>query len=438
MCRVKFILSSVLIVFSALLSIASRADLTLELTQGISKAIPIALVPFAGKAEIQARALNKIIYQDLANSGRFALLNQKRMPARPMLAKNIKPKDWLKTQVNDVIVAKVEPIGPNRVEVQVALRQILGTAPVLFNQRYRVSNNRLRALGHYIADQIYQKLIGVRGIFSTRLAYILVTRKNGKRYFRLEVTDADGRNPQTLLASNWPIMSPAWSPNGKTIAYVSFENQDSEIYIVNVKTGKRRLISNYKRINASPAWSPDGKKLAIVLSKTGSSNLYIKNLVTGSLKQLTQGQSISTEPVWAPNGKSIVFTSDRGGSPQLYQLTLSNKKIRRLSFAGPYNAGAAFSPDGKTIVLLHRAKGQDDIGRLDLTQSNLPITLLTTSGFDDSPSVSPNGEMVIYATTYRNRRVLAMTSLDGRVKLRLPSRDGQVQKPAWSPFLTKK
>jgi TolB protein len=407
--------------------------LDLELTQGVKKAIPITILPFtndsgSGNADI----VYDVIRNDLKNSGQFKLVDTGTNTNEPFDEKQ-DYSYWKHKGINNLIVGKIVSLTNNLFSVRFQLLDPVSQSSVLLSKSYQVKESDLRALAHHISDLLYQKLIGERGIFSTRIAYVLVNRNDDKSTFKLEVADADGHSPQTLLVSSQPIMSPAWSPNGKEIAYVSFENKRSQIFIVNVETGQRRLISNYPGINGAPAWSPDGKKLAIVLSKGGSPKLYLVNLLNNSIKQLTHGMSIDTEPSFSPDGKFLLFTSGRGGAPQIYRYNLENGNVSRVTFAGNYNARASMTSDSKKIIMQHRDEKRFSIGVQDMDTGNLMP--LTFSGIDESPSVSPNGRMILYATRYKNKGVLSVVSTDGKIQIRLPSRDGDVQEPAWSPYL---
>lgn len=403
--------------------------LELELTQGVSRALPIALVPFSGAEDL---SLSDVIANDLKNSGVFKLLGHD-SSHNPYDLSQVDFNYWKQLGVNDLIVGQVNPLSNNNYSVKFQLIDPVNQAHLLLAKSYQVKKQDLRALAHHISDLIYYKLTGERGIFSTRIAYILVKRQGANSEYRLEIADADGHNPQTLLISSQPVMSPSWSPEGKRIAYVSFENKRSQIFIVDIETGKRRLVTSYPGINGAPAWSPNGQQLAVVLSKGGSPKVYSVDLATGKLTQLTFGLAIDTEPSFSPDGKSLLFTSGRGGSPQIYRLNLVTKQVERVSFDGNYNARASYSKDGQHIVMLHRENKVFNIG-VQKTDDN-DIDNLTFNENDESPSISPNGRMVLYATRHDNKGVLSVVSLDGKIRLRLPSGEGDVQEPAWSPYL---
>ncbi len=414
-----------------LLTIAPNAFalLNLELTRGVSGAVPIAIANFTTEGSPQEN-ISLIISNDLKNSGRFKVTN-------PTSAASEQPETFRKSGIDNIVVGKVQEIGADRYQVNI---QILDTfkknnSEPLMSQKFVVSGNQLRSLAHHISDLIYQKILGVRGVFSTRLAYVVVLRSPGSpTRYTLEVADQDGYNPHTLLTSNDPIMSPAWSPNGKQLAYVSFENRHAAIYIQDLETGSRRLLSEFPGINGAPAWSPDGQKLALVLSKSGAPNIYSMDLASHQLTQLTHDFYINTEPSWSPDGRSIVFTSNRGSNPQIYQMNLNTRSVSRISYDGNYNARASFTADGNHVVMLNRESNLFNIGVLDL--DNGIFRVLTHSGADsESPSIAPNGSMVLYGTSYHGRAILAMVATDGSVQVRLPARNGDVQDPAWSPYL---
>ena len=411
----------------------AQAALNLVLTQGVNSAQPIAIVPFLGQSNTSAMDnISAVITNDLQNSGRFKALSQGNMPAEPHEANAVDSNVWRETGVESVVVGRAEPLGGGNYKITFALVDIFKSQnhPVLATQTFTVQKNQLRRLAHHISDIVYEKLTGERGIFSTKIAYVLAQRNGKQARYILEVADADGYNPRPVLTSYEPIMSPAWSHDGTRLAFVSFENKRAQIYIANVATGERRLVSSFPGINNAPAWSPDNRKLALVLSQEGTGpKIHVMDLASLQLKQVTQGSAIDTEPNWSPDGRSLIFTSGRGGSPQIYRVNLGNGQTERLTFKGEYNARASFTPDGKHIVMLHRENGMYNIAIQDL--ENGAIDILTSSGRDESPSVAPNGSMVIHGTEYG---VLGLVSTDGRVKLQLPAREGKVQDPAWSPF----
>lgn len=413
----------------SMVSLADNTGVNIVLTKGVDKALPIAVVPFAGQAAtgVGADNIGGVIAADLNFSGQFSVLPFTSLPSHPSSAAEVTPSVWRQVSVDNVVVGSVMAEG-NKMRVSVALVDtVKATAGApLIKQTFVVDKSQLRPLAHHIADVIFQQLTGSRGIFSTRLAYVLTRPGN----YQLQIADADGFNPRSILMSNEPIMSPAWSPDGKQLAYVSFEGRKAQIYITTIATGQRRLVSAAPGINGAPAWSPNGQQLALVLSKSGAPKIYLLTLAGGQLKQLTTGSSIDTEPNFAPDGQSLLFTSDRGGSPQIYRYSLSSAKVTRMTFAGDYNARASFSKDAKQIVLLHRQNGEYNIASQDIASGNLVI--LTHSGRDDSPTLAPNGMMVLFGNEFGE---LGLVSIDGRVKLRVPGKSGKVQDPAWSPFL---
>ncbi|WP_044011859.1 Tol-Pal system beta propeller repeat protein TolB [Legionella massiliensis] len=412
-------------IFILLCPIVSFA-VDLELTQGMNSALPIAIDSFGNDAVGQQ--LSEVVNNDLNLSGQFKIVSAPQQGPVPVSA-------WRQAGADSVLSAQVSRIGYNRYDVNYKLVDAVAQGKVLLSKNYQINAKDARALAHHISDDVYQKLTGERGIFSTRIAYILVQRSGEDRakYF-LQVADVDGYNPQGLLVSTEPIMSPTWSPDGRQIAYVSFEKKKAQIFTVSVETGKRRLLTDFTGINSAPAWSPDGNNMAVVLSKGGSPKIYSVDLTSGNMKQLTFGEAIDTEPRYSPDGRSLLFTSGRGGSPQIYRLSLGDGNISRLTYEGNYNARASYTPDQKSIVMQHREEKSFNIG-VQAADSG-QISQLTFSSFDESPSVSPNGRLILYATRgEKDRGVLAIVSIDGRTKLRLPPSEGDMQEPAWSPFL---
>lgn len=414
------------------------AMLSMELTRGVSGAIPIAIVPFQASKDLSENVSNVII-NDLKNSGRFKIYEKSKLSQFPHEAKEISPSYFRRLGSDHVVIGKVLPQGAGHYQVNFQLINLFGNAEthsILLNQTYRVNRDDLRSIAHHMSDLIYKELVGIRGIFSTKIAYVVVQRGGGRgaRYI-LEIADQDGYNPRPLLNSPEPIMSPAWSPNGKQIAYVSFENHHSSIYLQELATGKRRLLSQFEGINGAPAWSYDGKKLALVLSKSGAPNIYVMDIASKKLTPITHDFYINTEPAWSPNGKSLLFTSNRGGGPQLYMAHLNNGNVSRLSFEGDYNARGSFTRDGKYVAMIHRVASAYKIGFLNLDTGTLKV-LSGAAADNSSPSIAPNNSMILFDTVSAGRNMLSMVSSDGKVQLMLPSPNGEAQDPAWSPFLS--
>lgn len=433
------IIYSWLFLFVLIVPYSAYAILSMELTRGITGAIPIAVVPFAAQGDIPSQDISNIIANDLQNSGRFKVYGRNSLSTFPSDLRDVSFDYFRRLGANHIVIGKANAVGGDRYQVSFQLLDALtGKSPasIPLSRKYSVSSSELRAVAHHISDLIYEKITGIRGVFSTKLAYVVIQRfADAPTRYMLEVSDQDGYNPKPLLISADPIMSPSWSPNGKQIAYVSFENQRAAIYLEEVATGARRLISEFPGINGAPAWSPDGRKLALVLSKSGSPNIYLMNMMTRQLTQLTRDFYINTEPAFSPDGRSLLFTSNRSGGPQIYQINLASGATSRVTYDGDYNARASFARDGNRISIIHRVNGIFNIAFLDLNSGALRV--LTNSGSDSaSPSVAPNGSMILYDTVDSGRNVLAMVSSDGRIQLRLPARNGEAQDPAWSPFLS--
>lgn len=421
---------------TAIFSLSASAYLSMELTQGVSGAIPIAIVPFATGGETLPQPVSDIIGTDLQNSGRFKVFGQNKLSQFPTEASKVSSEYFRKLGTDNVVIGNVSPLGNGRYKVSFQLVDVLGGAgKAVLDKSYTVSADELRRVAHHISDLVYERITGVRGVFSTRIAYVLIQHSGASTRYILEVADQDGYDPRPLLNSPEPIMSPSWSPNGRQIAYVSFENRRAGIYLEDVNTGARRLLSEFPGINGAPAWSPDGRRLALVLSKSGAPNIYVMDIASRQLTQVTHDFYINTEPAWSPDGRSLLFTSNRGGSlPQIYQIKLGSGSASRVTFDGDYNARASYTHDGKSIAVIHRSNGIYNIALLDLDSGNMRV--LSGSAADSaSPSIAPNGSMILYDTIYGGRNVLGMVSSDGRIQLRLPARIGDAQDPAWSPFL---
>lgn len=416
-----------LVVFLALLAAGSavRAALTIEIIGGGAKQIPIAVVPFAREPSLP-QGITQVVAADLARSGLFRMVNPGAgLPSEP--SQVVYP-DWQARGAEALVIGSVEPRPDGRVEVRFRLMDVVKQAQ-LAGYTYTVAPAQLRQVAHRIADEVYEKLTGDRGVFSTRIAYVV---RQGKRY-ELQVADADGFNPQTVTASNEPIISPAWSPDGTQLAYVSFENRKPIVYVQSLLTGQRRVVASFKGSNSAPAWSRDGKRLAVTLTKDGLSQLYLINADGSNTRRLTSSTGIDTEPAFSPDGDWILFTSDRGGSPQIYRIAVAGGSTVRFTFEGGYNVSPEYSPDGKSFVFVTRRDGRFNIAVQDLATGQ--VQALTDSTLDESPSFAPNGKMIIYATEVGGRGVLAAVSSDGRVKQRLSTQSGDIREPAWGPFV---
>ena len=412
---------------------AANASLTIEITQGVEGALPIAVVPFGWSGHTGTAPVNvaAIISADLKRSGRFDPLPDRDLVAHPTDGTEVQLHNWRMVNVDNLVIGKVVQGTGKDYTVQYQLFDVIRGKQIA---AYSFPADRLdlRRVAHHIADLIYEELTGVRGAFSTRVAYITTSGPVSKRRYTLVVADSDGYDPQTILTSTQPLMSPSWSPDGSQMAYVSFEKKSAEIYLQDVASGSRRKLASFKGITGAPRWSPDGRRLALTLSRDGNPEIYSMDVKSGALTRLTSNSAIDTEPVWSPDGKDIVFTSSRGGSPQLYRMSAAGGKARRLTFDGNYNADADFSPDGRKIAMVHRESGGYRIAVLDVESGALRV--LTDGRQDESPSFSPNGSMIIYATSEGNREVLAAVSVDGRFRQRLSLQVGNVREPSWSPF----
>ena len=419
------------------LPLLAHAALTIEITQGVDGAVPIAVVPFGteGSGSAPPQDVAAIVAADLARSGRFAPVPEQNLIARPVEMEQVRFPDWRTLGVENLIIGKVEPAGAGQYRVQFRLfdvfrgRQITGYS-------LPASADKLRYVAHRISDIIYEALTGQPGAFATKIAYVISEKRNNKTVYKLELADSDGYNPKTLLSSGQPLMSPAWSPDARKLAYVSFEKRRAGVFVQDVATGKREELAAFAGINGAPAWSPDGRSMAVTLSRDGNPEIYSMRLSDKKLKRLTSSAAIDTEPVWTPDGRSIVFTSDRGGSPQLYRMPAQGGRAQRVTFEGSYNASADFSPDGKTLAMVHGEGGRYQIATLDLDSGLLRV--LSDGQLDESPSFAPNGSMIIYATEAGHRGVLAAVSSDGRFRQRFSLQQGSVREPVWSPFEKRK
>lgn len=412
----------------------AHARLTIEITGGAEGSQPIAIVPFAdpeGGGPLPEDVAG-VIATDLARTGRFRPMPRGDMVVKPHTAEDVDLRDWRLLKMDNVVVGEVKRSAVGGYDVSFVLFDVF-RGEQLAAMTFSGSASELRYTAHRIADAIYERLTGSPGVAATRIAYI--TSDGGLRSQRvtLEVADSDGHNPQTIVSSGDPIMSPAWSPDGRRLAYVSFENRQTAIYIQEMATGKRERVAGYKGINGSPAWSPDGRSLAMCLSKGGNPDIYVLDLLSRDLRQVTDHFAIDTEPAWSPDGSHLLFTSGRGGNPQIYKVPVTGGTATRVTFENDYNGRASYAPDGRSIVMVTRIGGSFRIGLLDLSTG--VTRSLSQGALDESPSFAPNGTMVIYATLHGGQGVLSVVSVDGAMSQRLSQGLGAVREPAWSPIL---
>ena len=425
-----------LVSLCCMLATSAQAVLTLHIVKGNEGAQPIAIVPFGWRDLTRAAPakLGEVIASDLGQTGRFSPLMPQDLPSQPHTAAEVNFSDWRILGVSNLVIGDISPTGDGRYSVEFRLFDVF-RAKQLTGYQLVVTAEELRRTGHQIADILYQQLTGERGAFDTRVAYITERRAGtGEREYVLNVADSDGQNARAILRSKAPLLSPAWSPDGQSLAYVSFENGSPRIFIQNLADGNREMVAGFPGINGAPAFSPDGKSLAITLSKDGNSELYILDIASRRLRRLTASSGIDTEAAWSPDGSFILFTSDRGGQPQIYRIPVFGGKAARVTFEGKYNARPRISPDGTKIAMVHVVDGQFRIALLDLTTNAL--TVLTDSNLDESPTFAPNGNTIMYGTTVARGGTLAAVSVDGRIHQRIDVDDGNLREPAWSPFRT--
>lgn len=423
------------LLFVLLVPFAARAELVIEITQGVDDPTAIAVVPFATDGTVP-EDIAAIVQGDLTRSGQFAPVERADMLSLPSTEGEIFYRDWRAIETEFLLIgrASVSADADAALRIDYELYDVNREAPV---ESGTVSGpvNEARMLAHRVADAVYERLTGIPGAFATRLLYVSVTRNpTGRDYFRLTLADADGARPIVLLESREPVLAPTWSPDGSEVAYVSFETGRPAIFRQDLRSGEREQLTNFRGLNSSPAWSPDGNTLAMVLSKDGSPDIYLMDLASRRLTRITQHYAIDTEPAWMPDGKSLLFTSDRGGRPQIYRYDLRSGTTDRVTFEGVYNARARVAQDGRNVALVHQREGQFHIAVHDLVTERLHV--LTSTDLDESPSIAPNGSMVLYSTKSGGRGILAAVSVDGGVKFRLPARSGDVREPAWSPYLS--
>ena len=418
--------------FLILWAAALHAEVRIEITQGVNTARPIGVVPFKWTGPGAApEDVGGIVAADLRNSGKFNPLDRSRLPQQPTTAAEVQPAAWSALGIDAVVVGQVQPGADGSYVVSYQLVDTAGSpGTVLAQNQFKVTKQWLRYAAHTASDESFEKLTGIKGAFRTRIAYVVQT--NGGQFpYELRVADYDGYNQFVVHRSPQPLMSPAWSPDGSKVAYVTFESGKSALVVQTLANSAIRQIASFPRHNGAPAFSPDGSKLAFALSKTGSLNLYVMDLGSGQIRQVTDGRFNSTEPTWFPDSQTLAYTSDQAGRPQIYKIGVNGGTPQRVTWEGSQNQDADVSTDGKSMVMVSTNGGAQHVARQDLETG--AVQPLTDTFLDETPSLAPNGTMVIYSSTQGMGSVLQLVSTDGRFKARLPATDGQVKFPAWSP-----
>jgi TolB protein len=414
---------------------SASAQLNIEIRRGVERPVPMAIVPFGWTgAGAPAYDLAGVVTADLRSSGRFAPIPTENMVSRPTQPSQVNFQDWRLLDVDYVVIGQLTEDSPDRFTAVFQLLDVLRGEQVL-GFRLNAGRADLRATGHRIADMIFEELTGIPGVFGTQIAYVSEERRpDGTRRFRLIVSDADGENARVIADSPQPLMSPAWSPDGRRVAYVSFEGDESAVYVQTLRTGTRERVSGRPGVNSSPSFSPDGRQISLTLSRDqGNLDVHTLDLTTQVLRQLTTDAAIDTEAVWAPDGRTVYFTSDRAGGPQVYRVgTEPGARAERITREGIYNARPRLSPDGRQLAVVHGQNNTYRIGLVDVATGVLQI--LTNGRLDESPSFAPNGAQIIYATRENGRGVLASVSTDGRIRQEIASVAGDVREPVWGPY----
>lgn len=402
---------------------SANAQLDIEITGAGANQINVAIADFSGSTSPSA-IIKQTILNDLQRSGLFNLIST---DGYDNYNENSQPdyNEWKNKNTDALAVGSVANSADGKLIARYRLHDVPQSSVI---SGLEVSAGQARISGHRIADDIYEKLTGQKGVFSTRIAYVM---KSGGKYY-LQIADADGEAPVSALISNEPIISPTWSPDGNKLAYVSFEKKKPMIYVHHVSTGKRQILANFKGSNSAPAFSPDGSRVAIVLSKDGNSQIYTINANGGGLKRITNSRGIDTEPKFSPDGNFIYFTSDRGGSPQIYKTPANGGNATRVTFDGNYNVSPRPSPDGKSLAFISRRNGRFYLASLDLASGQTQI--LNDTGKDESPSFAPNSQMILFSSYNGGRGILSAVSADGRVKQKLSVPAGEIREPAWGPY----
>jgi len=430
------VLPTLVAVVVGLTGATANAQLRIEIRRGVERPVPMAIVPFSWEAPPGTPLpldVSGVVTADLGGSGRFAPIPERDMVSRPTLPEQVDIQDWRILDVDVLVIGRVILEGPDRYTVVFQLYDVL-RGEQLVGYRLTTPGVDLRLTAHQVSDMIFQELTGIRGVFATQIAYISEQRDNGRQRFRLIVADADGENAQIVADSPDPLMSPAWSPDGRRLAYVSFEGNQSAIFVQTLRSGVRERVSAREGINGAPVFSPDGRRLAMTLSRdAGNLEIFTLDLTTQVLNRITNNPAIDTEPAWSQDGESIYFTSDRSGGPQIYRADAQpGSRAERVTFEGNYNARARVSPDGRQLAVVHQDRANFRIAVVD--PRNGLTQVLTSGQLDESPSFAPNGALIIYATRENGRGVLSSVSTDGRIQQEIASVAGDVREPVWSPY----
>ena len=418
---------------STFLTGVAQAELDIVITEGIKRR-PIAVVPFAweGNSGNVPLDIADVISSDLTRSGRFAPIPEDDMLQKPTTGVDMDFDDWSILGVEAVVVGRVAQIGDNAYNVQFQLFDVFGRDQ-LVGYRMPASRGTMRRVAHRAADMIYEKLTGIKGVFDTKVAYVTAEQRGNGHLYSLVVSDQDGENEHTIMESNDPIMSPAWSPDSRRVAYVSFEGNKSSIFIQTVRTGNRIQVSSRPGINGAPAFSPDGRKLVLTLGGLdGNLDIYVLDINSRQAQRITSHRAIDTEGSWSSDGRFIYFTSDRAGGPQIYRVSASGGTVERITFEGSYNARPRLSPDGSKLAMVHLDRGNYRIAVMDMKRKDLLV--LSAGRQDESPSFAPNSDTLIYATRQTRNGALESVTADGLIRQRLTSGQGDVREPIWSPF----